>query len=142
MITVPPWAYIDGLKRETEVLKKCLFQAQEASIYFIGQIDVLKSEIDGYQTRIKTLETMCDQFEDAFLLEHDENVRLHTENEEIKNEIKADPYVSKANYLEVIKERDYIHEKLDTLFDAIKHGDEAHQTWLKNAIETHLKENE
>ena len=29
-------------------------------------------------------------------------------------------------------------EKVDTLFDAIKHGDRAHQEWLKAAIRKHF----
>lgn len=29
-------------------------------------------------------------------------------------------------------------EKIETLFDAIKHGDEKHQAWLKEAIEKHF----
>lgn len=29
-------------------------------------------------------------------------------------------------------------EKVDTLFDAIKHGDLNHQIWLKEAIEAHF----
>lgn len=30
-------------------------------------------------------------------------------------------------------------ERYDTLFDAIKHGDEKHQIWLKAAIEAHFQ---
>jgi hypothetical protein len=30
-------------------------------------------------------------------------------------------------------------ERITTLFDAIKHGDEKHQQWLKEAIEAHFE---
>lgn len=30
-------------------------------------------------------------------------------------------------------------EEIDSLFDAIKHGDYSHQRWLKEAIEKHFK---
>lgn len=29
-------------------------------------------------------------------------------------------------------------KRIETLFDAIKHGDEAHRAWLKQAIEDHF----
>jgi hypothetical protein len=31
-----------------------------------------------------------------------------------------------------------LQKKIVTLFDKIKHGDETHQTWLKQAIEEHF----
>jgi hypothetical protein len=31
-----------------------------------------------------------------------------------------------------------LKQKIDTLYDAIKHGDETHQAWLKEAIGTHF----
>jgi hypothetical protein len=36
------------------------------------------------------------------------------------------------------KKRSKIEERLNTLFDAIKHGSPEHQAWLKQAIEDHL----
>lgn len=33
----------------------------------------------------------------------------------------------------------WLLERIGTLFDAIKHGDEKHQEWLKNKIEEHFK---
>ena len=36
----------------------------------------------------------------------------------------------------------YLEKKRDTLFDAVKHGDEKHRAWLKKAIEDHFKKEE
>jgi hypothetical protein len=35
-------------------------------------------------------------------------------------------------------ERDKLTEQVVTLFDAIKHGDDEHQLWLKNKIDEHF----
>ncbi len=32
-----------------------------------------------------------------------------------------------------------MEERVKTLFEKIKHGDDAHQAWLKSAIEEHFK---
>ncbi len=32
-----------------------------------------------------------------------------------------------------------LYSRVASLFDAIKHGDQAHQDWLKKAIEDHFK---
>ena len=40
----------------------------------------------------------------------------------------------------LISELNVMRKKVDTLFDAIKHGDDKHQRWLKNAIEDHFNE--
>lgn len=37
------------------------------------------------------------------------------------------------------KELEQLRAKLSTLFEAIKHGDEKHQLWLKDAIEKHIR---
>lgn len=37
-------------------------------------------------------------------------------------------------------ERTHLIRKIATLFDAIKHGDEKHQAWLRNAIDQHFGE--
>lgn len=36
------------------------------------------------------------------------------------------------------QERDDLKKKVSSLFDAIKHGDEAHQQWLKDKIKSHF----
>lgn len=33
----------------------------------------------------------------------------------------------------------HLIDKIESLFDAIKHGDEKHQTWLKETIKTHFQ---
>jgi hypothetical protein len=54
-------------------------------------------------------------------------------------------YISWGKTYEVRKlavlDDDSTQKKIDTLFDAIKHGDEEHQAWLKSAIEAHFAGN-
>lgn len=50
---------------------------------------------------------------------------------EIKMRILASQ-VLESNY-------DKLYEKIDTLYDAIAHGDEEHRAWLKVAMEAHFK---
>lgn len=52
----------------------------------------------------------------------------------IKNGFYVEPAPMPGTSAAVIQQDD----KVATLFDAIKHGDEAHQTWLKNAIDAHF----
>ncbi len=51
-----------------------------------------------------------------------------------------DGYTNMASDFEVVNKMhlDMLNEKVNTLFDSIKHGDEKHQTWLKEAIERHF----
>jgi hypothetical protein len=46
-----------------------------------------------------------------------------------------DDYASKLR-----AQNEFPHKKIATLFDEIKHGDEAHQQWLKEKLEAHFKE--
>jgi len=39
---------------------------------------------------------------------------------------------------ELIEEIDRLRGRIGTLFDKLKHGDEAHQAWLKSTIESHF----
>jgi hypothetical protein len=43
------------------------------------------------------------------------------------------------NYISPTSELARINSKIQTLFDAIKHGDEDHQAWLKEAIRCHFE---
>ena len=38
----------------------------------------------------------------------------------------------------LVKRVKYLTERIDTLFDAIKHGDQEHQDWLRKAIDAHF----
>lgn len=39
----------------------------------------------------------------------------------------------------LVKEREELNKKINSLFEAIKHGDEEHQSWLAKAIIEHFK---
>lgn len=38
----------------------------------------------------------------------------------------------------MLEEINYFGSKIESLFDAIKHGDDEHRAWLKEAIEKHF----
>ena len=40
---------------------------------------------------------------------------------------------------EIVEKFEQLKNKVSSLFDAIKHGDQDHQEWLKNKIEEHFK---
>ena len=71
----------------------------------------------------------------SFEAAHEENTELMNENDTLRHQksLLANEILSQD------KELNDLYEKVDTLFDAIKHGDEAHQAWLKDAIEKHMK---
>ncbi len=43
-------------------------------------------------------------------------------------------------YEKTVQQNHMLREKIKTLFDAIKHGDDTHQEWLKSKIEEHFKD--
>lgn len=51
----------------------------------------------------------------------------------IWNKKECPPCKMRNNYIQ-------LKVKIETLFDAVKHGDEEHQRWLKEAIDSHFKE--
>lgn len=61
--------------------------------------------------------------------EHHLRMRLSTER------AADDIFRKNCHLLDVVKQW---KEKVDSLFDAIKHGDENHQKWLKAEIEKHF----
>ncbi len=48
-------------------------------------------------------------------------------------------YITVTEIQDLITTVDQMWTKRDTLFDAVKHGDEQHQTWLKKAIVEHFQ---
>lgn len=45
----------------------------------------------------------------------------------------------KQEYAEAIGKLFIAFSRIETLYDAIKHGDQEHQDWLKEAIDLHLQ---
>ena len=43
-----------------------------------------------------------------------------------------------SNIAEAIKHLEVVEVKINTLYDAIAHGDDKHRAWLKEAIESHF----
>ena len=63
---------------------------------------------------------------------------LTRENERLTNELEGQSLLSKLAITRLNKRLAAKDEARATLFDAIKHGDEAHQAWLKTAIDQHF----
>lgn len=74
---------------------------------------------------------------------HMSKLRIHTDKENIKgdnvkkihDEMK-EAYKSplKQHICECFKEHNLMRKQIETLFDTLKHGDQAHQDWLKKKL--------
>ena len=74
------------------------------------------------------------------IADRDENIeKLEAENAELDEQMQELAKMGDEKAAEIQADLTASEKKVESLFDAIKHGDDNHQAWLRKAIQEHFK---